>query len=197
MTTRFTFVPIPAELIKKQNGPLGSIDESCWGTVPQEESGPGPWEERVTGPDAQGRYTVERWPLVSRPVAPKSRIERDSLVMEYISSCSGKNLDSVTVRGVEEATGIPHATVGRLTAWRQFVERRESSRKRQIRTRPLDGDMLACISSSADDPAEIAAANEQAVNDELAALIEEQQKEMEIERDSRPFRGRRGKTETD
>lgn len=179
MATVCTVVPIPAELVKKQSGPLGNIDQSCWGTTLPRSSEPGPWQEKVTGPDADGRYTVERWPIASPPVAPKSQTEREQRVTEYILTHAGRNPDAVNIRAVEAATGIPRASVGRLCVWRQFVEWRESSRDRQIRARPLTDGMLACIPSNSDDPAEIVAANEQAAMGELDVLIEEQRRDME------------------
>jgi hypothetical protein len=174
MTTRFTFVP--AQVLGTHSGPLGTPDPIWPTTDPMRPPGPGLWEEVVTGPDAEGRYTVE-----FRPRAPESRVERERRVAVYIMKHGHPDPDAVSVRSVSEATNIPRATVGKLAAWKEFASWRKASRVSEARTRSLTDAMLACIAGKADDPAEMAQENE------LAALIADQERDG-VEEYYRPVR---------
>lgn len=102
-----------------------------------------------------------------------SQKARDAKVAAYIANRLRECPDAiVTVREAVEATRIPRSTLSRCAPYRAHLAKHKKRRPGKLRAIQLKSEMVACIPNrSADDPADIAEANE------LAELIVEQQRD--------------------
>lgn len=118
-----------------------------------------------------------------------SRDEANVLVSDYLKRNAKANPESVTIRMVEEETGVPKSTVGTTLAWRAFVVRRHGTTSRKDRHKSLTPavlDTIAVVIPFDSDAEETPRGNRQA---ELAALTAEQEKEKRC--DMRRVKSRR------
>jgi hypothetical protein len=124
---------------------------------------------------------------------PKSRgrsgvpqAEAENRVRDWLKENAKKNPDAVTRDEVAKAIGVSGGAVSKTSAWKVFRDGRKARRKPVERPIPLTKKMEAVIPSDIELP------------DELAALMEEQEKEMaeENRRQERRHMARRNKSAT-
>ena len=114
MVTTYTFVPVPASKVETES--LGTIDNTCWTPTPR-PNWPGPVEES-TGPEKDGRFTVEFRRMPARRNVRLCRDERERMAAEYIQTYDSPGGKPVSVREVAKGTKIPRATIGKFGAVR-------------------------------------------------------------------------------
>ena len=126
--------------------------------------------------------------------------EADIRVRKWLLANSKADPDAVTVSKIAAATGVSRGAVSNNSMWQAFHGERKRRRTGKVRTVPLTGGMLVVMpAETADDPADIAAENENATRSaaprdraaELAALIDEQQLDADDRRPARRERSRR------
>ncbi|VTT98772.1 unnamed protein product [Gemmataceae bacterium] len=108
---------------------------NCWANSVTFPRG-GPWEEVSAVRTPTGGYTVEY-----RLVAPSTRLTREELIAAYIMKHQD-DPDSISVRKIEKATGIPKSEVGRSPAWEAFAAWRETGKVGEVRMRQLTDAIL-------------------------------------------------------
>jgi hypothetical protein len=131
---------------------------------------------RNAAPDSPHTIPVTA-PTPSKPSAD----ERAQIIALYVMDVvrGGTDPAALSVRTVEDATGIPRSAVDRAPTWKAFCEWREKAQVGQIRTVEMTEAMLHCLADpKAKDPADEAEAKEL----ERARLVAQVEREMEAEK---------------
>jgi hypothetical protein len=94
------------------------------------------------------------------------RAEAETLVRDYLLEHAKANPAAVTRDAVAAGTGVSAGMVSKTAAWKAFRDRRDAGANPGRREVPLTDSMLAIVPAEVETP------------DELAALIEEQEREQ-------------------